>query len=460
LLAAGALYLSGHLVQPSPLPPLSSASSVSSVSWATLGTAGAALAAAALVDLVARALTGGWHATAGAVPGIAAGAGARTLGVLAAPAALCALCATLLPGFLRVSRAARPSDFEASHGDVMPLPGEGERSRALARLVRSAADAATLVIVREGFPDSAAFRYVLDLPIERTLSLEALAARTGRGREALVVFREPLPRADHEAMRALLGAHPALRIESGRGSGRDGANEGALWAIDLRSWAPGIRSYICQVEPRAPTALERHLLHPDGERRCHWRRDPWRELDLDVAWDAGPSREHAPAVSLPAATDRVRLLAYHNMRVRLGEGASARRAREVLLAGTAAPPAWIDPASFGWVAGARWSAGTRELIVTWECAGALAPVAAAPDFGLRIVLFPLGRAWRPEHLDFPGSHVCDRADAGELGEDAYPVRFPYRGRFAPALEITRPRGSIRRATGHALALPIALEHTR
>jgi hypothetical protein len=112
-----------------------------------------------------------------------------------------------------------------------------------------------------------------------------------------------------------------------------------------------------------------------------------------------------------------------------------------------APSAFVDPAPFGVPLGLRHAEG--RLGIVWECP---ARPPRAPDLGLRVVGRPLGRARRGFVLDLPAPAACRDTLGGELADDELAVSVPDRGAWAIGLEVTRPRGKLRRSTGHLVEL--------
>lgn len=411
---------------------------ISDIRWGL--TAGAALIAISLVDVtatLARMLDGRWAS------GLSWGGKLVALGVFLT------FAASFVPTWERNLIAVRESGALALDAVMAPPAVPLEETRIVAALAAGRTGPADVVLVRAGFPLTAHFRYALDRPMETVADLWEVSKRHGTVRNALVVFKDPVAEPERAMMGAWLKAHPANRVAMPSGGA-------GLWLIDLRASEPGIISAACSGQAAARAHLHRFLLYPDGDRRCRLEREPWRELELDLRYGISPVPERRPQVTLEQATDRGRLVGYHNLYTLAGVPGEKSGARTRLLEGAVVPAVWLDPAPFGWIAGVRWLPSTRALSILWDCPGRPPPV---PDFGMRLVVQPLERQWRPHVIDLPGSLACEDATAGELREESIVVKFPYRGKFDLSMEVTRPSRKARRATGQTIPL-VEVEHSR
>lgn len=308
-----------------------------------------------------------------------------------------------------------------------------EADRWLIRYVHERTTPSEPLLLGEGCALAPSFVHELERDIQPAPPLSRLA-RLALGRDAgLLLLCEGPSQPDGVAWSALLRAHPA-----------DWLPDRSQWLIDLRRSDPGVQVLRHRFDPRPSPAHGRFVL--SLATRLRVAQDPWRAVELDVAHGVAPVGPRFPAVTLSEASTRVRLLQLHNLYVRVHEP-SAALARTRLLDGYVAPSAFVDPAPFGVPLGLRHAEG--RLGIVWECP---ARPPRAPDLGLRVVGRPLGRARRGFVLDLPAPAACRDTLGGELADDELAVSVPDRGAWAIGLEVTRPRGKLRRSTGHLVEL--------
>jgi hypothetical protein len=424
---------------------------------ALVGVAGPAIVAAWLVTVVARIargqadarsvpaaallaagvlfpiLCGGLARRAFLLPGLAAGgvvlaavdlaavlgvlAGARRLTATPAPpgaiavslAIAAALAAVAVPGWRRAhAETARP-----------PVDGGGAAAdlSALARAVTDTTEPGDRLLLLRGFPTDLRFFVRVDRDVEIVDSLAGLPSRRPRAGREVALALEPLPGGEDARLGALLREHPALRI-------------GGAWLVDLGRFEPGVRSYEAG----------------DGGALVERPRD---ELALDLAHGVAPARDRLPDVGDDPTLPRPLLFAYYNMLGAAGgqgDGTDAlARVRARLLDGFATSPRVMDPAPLGFPGGVRWTARDRQLDVVWTCPGAAA--APLPDGagvgGARFVFHPADRAWAPSAFERPLARPCPPgAPAGELHEQSFTFKLPFRGRFHVGIQLlgaSKPR---------------------
>ncbi len=352
------------------------------------------------------------------------GRGRRGLSCLAVAAALVVWFVGAVPVFIRTLVSSR-ADY----------PAPAESAEILIRMANEATTPRDLGLALPGFPDGPALRHRLDRRVDRVATVAGALARRQKESNLFLLFGEPLAAADSAVVKSMLQDHPAVQV-------------GSLWMVDLRRSDAGIRCYAFTTRPTMCDGLQRFLSFP-GDHTTLLTRQPWQELERDLELGVVAAPDHSPAVTLPDAGDRPRLLLFHNFGNLVGDTTAKAAARARLLDGYTPPTVWMDPTPFGRVVGSRWLVGERALSILWECPG-LPP--SAPDFALRFLLTPIGRQWKPQTSDHAPPQGCRGARGGELREERIAVKFPYHGRFALGMEATRPRGRTRRSTGHTVDL--------
>lgn len=348
----------------------------------------------------------------------------------------------VVAGVATVARELRPVWL----GERLPLaavsdPAAGARlaraesDRWLIRHLRDATASAEPILFGETCAVPPSFVHELERDLQAAPPLSRMSSAALARDSGLVLLCEGPRPEDAAAWSTLLRAHPV-----------DWLSDRSQWLVDLRRSEPGVQVLRQDFAPRPQPAYGRFVL--SLATRLRVAPDPWRAAELDAAYGVAPIGPRFPPVSLAEATTRARLLMLHNLYVRVRDPLAAQ-ARAHLLEGYAAPTAFVDPAPFGLPVGLRHKDG--RLAIVWECP---ATPPRAPDFSLRVVGRPIGRPRRGFVLDLPAPNVCRDAESGELTDDAAAVPLPDRGAWVVGLEVTRPRGKLRRSTGHLVELTV------